>query len=110
LRTKAVVIATNGYTPQQLHPACGRTCCRCCRKSSSRAAHAGGNLRHQFRHGHVLTDTRRLLYYWRRLPDDRIMFGGRGLITDSPGRNSRQADYLLSELRSKIPRARERDR
>jgi taurine dehydrogenase large subunit len=51
----------------------------------------------------VLTDARQLLYYWRRLPDDRILFGGRGLVTDAPGRNERQRDYLLSELKRKLP-------
>ncbi len=52
---------------------------------------------------HVLTDTRKLLYYWRRLPDDHVMFGGRGLISDAPGMNARQRDYLLSELKAKLP-------
>ena len=51
---------------------------------------------------HVLTDSRKLLYYWRRLPDDRIMFGGRGLVTDSGDMNARQRDHLLSELKAKL--------
>ena len=104
LRAKAVVIATNGYTPPQLHPAVQATLLPVLsqiiitRPLTPSEIHATN-----FVTRHVLTDTRRLLYYWRRLPDDRIMFGGRGLITDSPGRNSRQRDYLLSELRSKYP-------
>lgn len=52
---------------------------------------------------HVLTDTRNLLYYWRRLPDERILFGGRGSITDSPAGSVRQREFLLSELKAKLP-------
>src|SRR5258707_297270 len=52
---------------------------------------------------HVMTDSRKLLYYWRRLPDDRIMFGGRGLIVDSPAHSARQRDFLLAELTAKYP-------
>jgi gamma-glutamylputrescine oxidase len=51
----------------------------------------------------VLTDSRKLLYYWRRLPDDRIMFGGRGLITDDPNGHARTREFLLSELKAKLP-------
>ncbi len=104
VRAKAVVIATNGYTPQHLHPAVKATLLpvlshiivtRPLTSAEIRAAN--------FVTQHVLTDTRKLLYYWRLLPDNRIMFGGRGLIADSPGRNERQRDYLLSELRQKYP-------
>ena len=104
VQAKSVVIATNGYSPQHLHPALNATLLpvlshiivtRPLTADEIRAAN--------FVTRHVLTDTRKLLYYWRRLPDDRIMFGGRGLIADSPGRNARQRDYLLSELKSKYP-------
>src|SRR5262249_24548481 len=52
---------------------------------------------------HVLTDTRKLLYYWRRLPDDRIMFGGRGMVAATPGTDERQREFLLAELKAKLP-------
>ena len=51
----------------------------------------------------MLTDTRNLLYYWRRLPDDRILFGGRGMVHDDPGAYERQREFLLSELKAKLP-------
>ena len=53
--------------------------------------------------GHVLTDARKLMFYWRRLPDRRILFGGRGLIADTPGRNAHHRDYLYRELIAKYP-------
>jgi taurine dehydrogenase large subunit len=52
---------------------------------------------------HVLTDTRNLLYYYRRLPDDRVMFGGRGMIRQSPENHARQRELLLVALKRKLP-------
>ncbi|HWP89052.1 MAG TPA: FAD-binding oxidoreductase, partial [Burkholderiales bacterium] len=104
VRAKKVVIATNGYTPQHLHPAVRATLLpvlshiivtRPLTPEEIRAAH--------FLTRHVLTDSRKLLYYWRRLPDDRILFGGRGLIADNPQRNVQQREFLLSELKNKYP-------
>ena len=104
VRAKKVVIATNGYTPQQLHPAVRATLLpvlshiivtRALTPDEIRAAN--------FVTPHVLTDSRKLLYYWRRLPDDRILFGGRGLIADNPERNAQQREFLLSELKEKYP-------
>jgi taurine dehydrogenase large subunit len=104
VRAKSVVIATNGYTPQHLHPVLRATLLpvlshiivtRPLTPDEIRAAN--------FVTRHVLTDSRKLLYYWRRLPDDRIMFGGRGLIADNAERNAYQRDYLLAELIAKHP-------
>lgn len=104
VRAKSVVIATNGYTPQHLHPALEAKLfpalshiivTRPLSAEEIRATH--------FVTEHVLTDSRKLLYYWRRLPDDRIMFGGRGRITDDPQGNARQREFLLSELKAKLP-------
>jgi gamma-glutamylputrescine oxidase len=104
VRAKSVVLATNGYTPQHLHPAVRASLLPVLshiivtRPLTAEEIHAAN-----FVTRHVLTDTRKLLYYWRRLPDDRIMFGGRGLIADSDGSNARQRDFLLAELKAKYP-------
>lgn len=104
VRAKTVVLATNGYTPQHLHPAVTGTLFPILSQIIVTRPLTAEEIRAtNFITGHVLTDTRKLLYYWRRLPDDRIMFGGRGLITDAPDRNARQRDYLLSELKAKLP-------
>ena len=108
VRAKSVVLATNGYTPQHLHPAVRATLLPVLshiivtRPLTTEEIHAAN-----FVTRHVLTDTRKLLYYWRRLPDDRIMFGGRGLIADSAERNAWQRDFLLAELKAKYPALRD---
>jgi gamma-glutamylputrescine oxidase len=104
VRAAKVVIATNGYTPEHLFPCLKATTLPVLshiivtRPMTSRQKEAS-----RFFTGHVLTDTRNLLYYWRRLPDDRILFGGRGLITESPAHHARQRDFLLAELKRKLP-------
>ena len=104
VRAKTVVLATNGYTPQHLHPAVRATLLPVLshiivtRPLTLEEIHASN-----FVTRHVLTDSRKLLYYWRRLPDDRILFGGRGLISDTPERNAQQRDFLLAELTAKYP-------
>jgi taurine dehydrogenase large subunit len=104
VRAKTVVIATNGYTPQHLHPAVRATLFPVLSHIIVTRPLAAEELRAtNFVTGHVLTDTRKLLYYWRRLPGGRIMFGGRGRITDQPDGNARQRDFLLSELQAKLP-------
>lgn len=104
VRARNVVLATNGYTPQYLHPAVRARLLPVLshiivtRPLTPDEIRAAG-----FATRHVLTDTRQLLYYWRRLPDDRILFGGRGLIADSPARNTQQREFLLAELKTKYP-------
>jgi gamma-glutamylputrescine oxidase len=104
LRARHVVIATNGYTAERLHPSTSARLLpvlshiivtRPMTRAEIDAA--------AFHSNHVITDTRNLLYYFRRLPDDRIMFGGRGQILDSAGSRATQRDFLLKELIRKAP-------
>jgi taurine dehydrogenase large subunit len=104
VRARTVVLATNGYTPEHLHD--------CVRASTlpvlsqiivTRAMTAQEKAATGFRTVHVLTDTRNLLYYWRRLPDDRILFGGRGRITESAAGQLAHRDFLLAQLKAKLP-------
>jgi taurine dehydrogenase large subunit len=108
IRARRVVLATNGYTPERLH--------RCVRNTTlpalshiivTRPMTPAEKQASRFFTDHVLTDTRNLLYYWRRLPDDRVLFGGRGQITDTPQGRVQQRDFLLSELKAKLPALRE---
>src|SRR5688572_28981077 len=104
LRARTVVIATNGYTPEHLHRCLRATTLPVLshivvtRPMTPEEKCAGG-----FQTSHVLTDTRNLLYYWRRLPDDRILFGGRGRITDTPAGQTAQREFLLDALKRKVP-------
>ena len=108
VRARRVVLATNGYTPEHLH-ACVRATTLpvlshiiVTRPMTSAEKKASG-----FMTDHVLTDSRNLLYYWRRLPDDRILFGGRGMVRDDPAGYARQRDFLRAELAAKLPALRD---
>lgn len=104
VRAKTVVIATNGYTPERLFPCLrGTTLPVLSHIIVTRPMTPGEKKASGFVTGHVLTDTRNLLYYWRRMPDDRILFGGRGLIVESPAGHGRQREFLLAELKRKLP-------
>jgi taurine dehydrogenase large subunit len=104
VRAAKVVIGTNGYTPPGLHadlraammPILSHIIVT---RPMTDADVAGAN----FVTGDVLTDARKLTFYWRRLPDRRILFGGRGLISDTPGRTASHRQYLYRELISKYP-------
>jgi len=104
VRAREVVIGTNGYTPSWLHPELRATLFPILShiivtEPMSDVQIAGSN----FVTGHVLTDARKLMFYWRRLPDRRILFGGRGLIADTPWRNANHRQYLYRELLAKYP-------
>lgn len=104
VRARTVVIATNGYTPEHLFPCLrGATLPVLSHIIVTRPMTPSEKQASGFRTGHVLTDTRNLLYFWRRMPDDRILFGGRGLIVESPANRGRQREFLLAELKRKLP-------
>jgi len=108
VRARTVVLATNGYTPEHLHSCVrGTTLPVLSHIIVTRPMTAAEKNASGFHTDHVLTDTRKLLYYWRRLADDRILFGGRGMITDSSGGHARQRDFLLAELKAKLPALRD---
>jgi len=51
----------------------------------------------------VYSDTRNLLFYWRRLPDDRMLFGGRAGIINSPDALQRRRRWLEARMAEKFP-------
>ena len=48
-------------------------------------------------------DTRALKYYFRKLPDNRILFGGRGAVNGQHADDPRYANRLLNVLKSSFP-------
>lgn len=104
LRAKHVVVATNGYTPPRLHEAIRATLLPVLSHIIvTRPLTADETRATNFITRHVLTDSRKLVFYWRRLADDRILFGGRGLVYDSPARHTFMRDRLLADLQAKLP-------
>jgi gamma-glutamylputrescine oxidase len=104
VRARRVVMATNGYTPEALHPFFrGRVLPATSNIVVTRPLTAAewrdvGMLTTQ-----VYADTRKLLFYWRRLPDDRLLFGGRAGLTDSPAAQRRCRERLQAAVIAKWP-------
>lgn len=104
VRARQVVIATNGYSTEKLHP---------CLKS--RLIPVLSNiivtrpLSDQERHDagiastDIITDTRKVLNYYRLLPDGRILLGSRGAITESLKGTESISRVLLNTLVTKFP-------
>ena len=104
VRAKHVVVATNGYTGDSLHPALrARTLPVLSNVIVTRPMTADEKGETDFRSTAPVADTRHVLFYYRRLPDDRIMMGGRGPIDERTIDHPRWKKRLLGALRSKFP-------
>lgn len=104
LRCKQLVLATNGYTPKGLYPALNQACLPVLssiivtQPLTPEQIEQSGLL-----HTQLVMDTRALKYYYRKLPDNRILFGGRSAVY---GKDAEKAVYparLLSALKSCFP-------
>lgn len=84
LRAKRVVMATNGYTPEGLHPFFrGRLLPAASNIVVTRALSEGEWAATGMLGTRVYSDSRNLVYYWRRMPDGRLLFGGRAGVRDT---------------------------
>jgi glycine/D-amino acid oxidase-like deaminating enzyme len=104
VRANKVVIATNGWTGKDLHNSVAN---RHLPVLSSivvtRPLSAAEQKEIALRAGLLVMDTRSLKYYYRLLPDGRILFGGRGAVA---GKDEGQAQYsqrLLAALKQTFP-------
>ena len=104
VRARTVVMATNGYTPEGLHPFFrGRVL-----PATSNIIVTRPLTEAEWRDVGMLTtrvysDTRKLLFYWRRLPDDRLLFGGRAGVLDTPAGLRRCRRRLEAHMVAKWP-------
>jgi gamma-glutamylputrescine oxidase len=104
LRVRTVVMATNGYTPEGLQqffrgrvlPATSSIVVT--RRLTDAEWRDIGMLTTQ-----VYSDTRKLLFYWRRLPDDRLLFGGRAGVLDTSAGMQRCRRRLEAHMVAKWP-------
>lgn len=102
VRAKTVVFATNGYTNERLHP---------CLEGgllpvvSYIVVTTPMSAEEQAACGFVttdsLTDTKKFLNYFRRLPDNRIMLGSRGPFRE--GGSAAHSMWLLNNIKRKFP-------
>ena len=104
VRCRKVVMATNGYTPEGLHPFFrGRLLPA---KSNIVVTRPLGEA--EWREVGMLTtqvysDTRKLVFYWRRLPDDRMLMGGRAGVLDTSAGLSARRRRLEAAIAEKWP-------
>jgi glycine/D-amino acid oxidase-like deaminating enzyme len=56
-----------------------------------------------FKTTEVITDTRTLRFYYRRLPDNRVQIGSRSAITGADAANPRHLQLLIDGLHRKFP-------
>ena len=104
VRARRVVMATNGYTPEHLHPYFrGRVLPAASNIVVTRPLTTAEWQQVGMATTQVYSDTRRLLFYWRRLPDDRLLFGGRSGVFDTPAALARRRTWLEAAIADKWP-------
>lgn len=104
VKAKKVVIATNGYTPKGFHSLTqDRTLPVLSQIIVTEPLTDEQVAACNFLSSNVVMDTRALKYYYRKLPDNRILFGGRGAITGKNAEDPYYANRLLSVLKTSFP-------
>lgn len=104
IRAKKIVLASNGYTPKGLHPVLNnKTLPVLSQVIVTRPLTDQELSLCQLQTNQVIMDTRALKYYYRKLPDKRILFGGRGAITGKSAEDPYYAERLLAVLKSSYP-------
>ncbi|WP_233143798.1 NAD(P)/FAD-dependent oxidoreductase [Colwellia chukchiensis] len=104
VRADKVVIATNGYTPKNFHHlTTDRTLPVLSQIIVTEPLTPEQLAACNFLTANVVMDTRALKYYYRKLPDNRILFGGRGAITGKSADDPYYAQRLLSVLKTSFP-------
>jgi glycine/D-amino acid oxidase-like deaminating enzyme len=104
VRAAKVLIATNGYTPEDLHPQFGG---RVLPALSSIVVTRPLTEAERAEAGWTSTtpsyDLLNLLHYFRLLPDGRFLFGGRGGLSAEPGALVRQSARIEAAFRRYYP-------
>jgi gamma-glutamylputrescine oxidase len=104
VRARQVLIATNGYTGDRLHPwTAGRLLPVLSNIIVTRPLTDAERASVSWQTHFKIWDTRRLLFYYRLLPDNRILFGARGGIEDSDAEHRYRKAWLERRLREMFP-------
>ncbi len=104
VKANKVIIATNGYTPNQFHSAVNnRTLPVLSQIIVTEPLTSEQIAATNFISDNVVMDTRALKYYFRKLPDNRILFGGRGAISGKDAEDPFFANRLLKVLIGSFP-------
>jgi glycine/D-amino acid oxidase-like deaminating enzyme len=102
IRTKKIVVATNGFYQEGLIPQLdGRVLPVISNVIVTRKLNEDELDAHKFKTFSPIANTKNLLYYYRKLPDNRILFGTRGDLTGSNQSNlamSHKMEIFLKDI------------
>uniref|UniRef100_A0A486XSY8 Putative oxidoreductase n=1 Tax=Rheinheimera sp. BAL341 TaxID=1708203 RepID=A0A486XSY8_9GAMM len=101
---KQLVLATNGYTPKGLYPQLNRACLPVLSSVIVTSVLTDEQIRQSgLQHTQLVMDTRALKYYYRKLPDNRILFGGRSAVYGKDANKAVYPQRLLQALKACFP-------
>ncbi|WP_341782395.1 NAD(P)/FAD-dependent oxidoreductase [Ectopseudomonas mendocina] len=100
---RRVVVATNGYTSPSLSKATAGRVLPVHSQIIVTRPLTSEEKRQSLVGTECMFDTRNLLSYYRRLPDDRILFGGRSAITGRDAENPQHRQNLHDAMCRKFP-------
>lgn len=104
VRARAVGFATGGYTSNGLHPSLDSKIMPILSNSLVTRPLTQAELdATSFRTTEVITDTRTLRFYYRKLPDNRVQIGSRSSITGADAPNPKHMAVLVNGLHRKFP-------
>ncbi|OCQ21323.1 oxidoreductase [Pseudoalteromonas luteoviolacea] len=104
LTARKVIVAGNAYNSKQTHPIINSrylpilSSILVTRPLTQYELHATGLKTHQ-----VMMDTRTLKYYYRLLPDNRLLFGGRGAVFGKDQNKIKYRNHLQAALKNSFP-------
>ena len=104
LRARRVIVAANGYMRERLHPAFDARVLPALSNIIVTRPLTAAELAAQSWHTDCpLINARKLLFYYRKLPDDRILFGARGDLTGRPEDGARMRGWMARRFREVFP-------
>ena len=104
VRARAVALATGGYTSNALNPLVDARLMPVLSNSMVTRPLTQQELdATNFRTKQVITDTRTLRFYYRRLPDNRLQIGSRSAVTGADAPNARHMQLLIDGMNRKFP-------
>jgi glycine/D-amino acid oxidase-like deaminating enzyme len=104
LKAKRVIVATNGYTPEDVstyHR--GRLLPALSNIITTRPFSEAERQEQGWASPTMAYDTRNLLHYFRLLPDGRFLFGGRGGTDGAEASRHQMRDFLIKRLKHLFP-------
>lgn len=104
VRARAVGFATGGYTSNGLHRSLDSKIMPILSNSLVTRVLTDDELAATgFKTNEVITDTRTLRFYYRKLPDNRVQIGSRSSITGADAPNPKHMAVLVNGLHRKFP-------